>query len=107
MTTISFDQKYAVLHCVFQIVYSTYGNVDEERDEAIIDYSLTQLGFTSIYAWDRAATLYPQDCFQHISQLNEADKQQVRHFLQAIPSMSSQPEISTQCVEAIIILAKL
>ncbi len=107
MKSFNIDQKYAVLHCVFQIVYSSFGNVDEERDEAIIDYSLTELGFGSIYAWDRASSLHPHDCFHHIALLNDAHKQQVRHFLIAIPSLSSQPETSAQCVEAIFVLANL
>ena len=107
MKSISLEQKYAVLHCVFQVVYATFGNVDEERDEEIIDSALTALGFSSIYAWDKAAALNAHDCFLHVSQIDVEFKKSVHDFLNSLPAMSSQPQVCEQCVDAIVLLCNL
>ena len=58
---------------VYQVIASADGAVDEDRDADAISEALDFTGFSSIYSWDEALRLDPNDCMFHISMLAEAD----------------------------------
>lgn len=102
MKNIEMTQKLAVLHSVYQLIASADGSIDEDRDKAAIDLSLTELGLTSIYSWDSALQLNPHDCFFHISNLGDNDKQLFRALLLKIVDMGGSKKYRTTCAKHIM-----
>ena len=90
-------QKLAVLHCVYQLIASADGNIDEERDNNAIDLALSELGLTSVYLWDSALKLNPHDCFLHVSLLNDNNKNMCRALLLKIANMAGNTTSRITC----------
>jgi len=95
-------QKLAVLHCVYQLIASADGSIDEARDEAAIDLALTELGLNSVYSWDSALKLNPHDCFIHLAELKEADKQIFRALLFNVVELGGNRAFRVTCANHII-----
>ena len=43
MKTIEMIQKLSILHCLYQMIASADGVIDEERDQAAIEIALSEL----------------------------------------------------------------
>ncbi|MFT3753838.1 MAG: hypothetical protein QM800_13495 [Paludibacter sp.] len=97
MKDIEYIHKLSVLHCVYQLIASADGQIDEERDEAAIDLALSELGFNSVYMWDSALKLNPHDCFWHVSTLNDAEKQLVKNLFLKIVEMGGNTNLRRTC----------
>ena len=95
-------QKISVLHCVYQLIASADGSIDEERDEAAINLALSELGLTSIYSWDSAQQLNPHDCFLHVASLNHSDRQLFQTLLYSIANMGGNNAFRLTCAKHII-----
>ena len=102
MKDIEIFQKLAVLHCVYQLIASADGSIDEGRDEAAIELALTELGLNSVYSWDSALKLNPHDCFIHIAGLNETDKQAFRALLLNVAGLGGNTTFRITCANHII-----
>jgi len=105
MKDIEMIQKLAVLHCVYQMIASADGSVDEGRDQAAIDFALSELGLTSSYSWNSALQLNTNDCFIHVSNLNNENKQLCRNLLLEIANMGGNTFFRTTCAKHILQLA--
>lgn len=89
-------QKLSVLHCIYQMIASADGKIEEDRDHKAIELALSELGISS-YSWDSALQLNPHDCFIHINMLSDADKQMFRELLLRIAEMGGNVEFRTSC----------
>ena len=107
MKSIEMIQKLAILHCVYQLIASADGNIDEERDNTAIDLALSELGLTSVYSWDSALKLNPHDCFFHASTLNNDDKLSFRALLLKIASMGGNTTLRITCANHLIQLCSI
>lgn len=90
-------QKLSILHCVYQLIASADGSINEERDETAIALVLSELGFESIHAWDSALKLNPHDCFWHVSTLNENDKLLTKDILLKIVKLGGNTTLRETC----------
>ena len=106
MKDIEMIQKLAILHCVYQMIASADGSIDEDRDAAAIDFALSELGLTSVYSWDSALQLNTNDCFIHASNLNDKEKLLFRELLLKIANMNGNVFFRTTCANHILQLAK-
>lgn len=106
MKTIEMIQKLSILHCLYQMIASADGAIDEERDRAAIDIALSELELP-FYCWDRALRLNPHDCFIHVSSLNDDDKQQFKNLLLTIADMSGNTFFRISCANHICKLANV
>lgn len=97
MKDIEYIHKLSVLHCVYQLIASADGQIDEERDETAINLALSELGFNSVYMWDSALKLNPHDCFWHVSTLNDAEKQLVKNLFLKIVEMGGNTNLRRTC----------
>jgi len=100
MKDIEMIQKMSILHCVYQMIASADGNIDEERDEPTIDIALSELELP-FNCWDRALRLNPHDCFIHLSTLNDYDKQSFRALLLKIANMGGNTFFRVSCADHI------
>lgn len=99
-------QKLAILHMVYQVIASADGAVDEERDADAIGQALDFTGFSSIYSWDEALRLDPNDCMLHISMLAEADFAAFCNLLFSISRMGGNTEFRDTCTKHLIQMCK-
>lgn len=106
MKNITPIQKLSVLHCVYQMIASADGNIDEERDEAVISEALEALGLGSIHSWDAALQLYPYDCFVHVSELGAADRDLFCKLLTKLSSYSGNTSLRLVCAQHLINLTQ-
>lgn len=97
MINIEYIHKLAVLHCIYQLIASADGHIDENRDEAAIELALSELGFNSVYSWDSALKLNPHDCFWHVSTLNDNDKLLIKNLLLKIVEMGGNVNLRRTC----------
>jgi len=104
MKTIEMIQKLSILHCLYQMIASADGAIDEERDQAAIEIALSELDLP-FNCWDRALRLNPHDCFMHVSSLNDDDKQQFRNLLLKIADMGGNTFFRVSCANHIFQLA--
>jgi hypothetical protein len=102
MKNIEMFQKLSVLHCVYQMIASADGHIDEDRDVTAIELALSELGLNSVYSWDSALTLNPNDCFTHIAALNGDEKLLFRSLLLSIADMGGNTAFRTTCTKHII-----
>jgi len=107
MKNIEMIQKLSVLHCVYQLIASADGSVDEERDQPAIDLASSELGITSVYSWDSALQLSPYDCFIHVAGLNDADKQLFRNLLLRVTEMGGNTFLRTTCANHLFQLCQV
>ncbi len=94
-------QKYAVLHCAFQVIASADGSIDEERDYEAISFLLAELGFSSVYAWDSALKINPHDAFYHVSMLDNDDKIAFKNMMLKISAMAGNEKLRKTCAESV------
>jgi hypothetical protein len=104
MKTIEMIQKLSILHCLYQMIASADGAIDEQRDQAAIDIALSELELP-FNCWDRALGLNPHDCFIHLSSLNVEDKQLFRNLLLKIADMGGNTFFRVSCANHIFQLA--
>jgi len=100
-------QKLAVLHCVYQLIASADGNIDEERDNTAIDLALSELGLASYYSWDAALKLNPHDCFIHASTLNSNEKLLFKTLLLEIANMGGNTTFRITCANHLFQLCSI
>ena len=98
-------QKLSVLHCVYQTIASADGSIVEERDNVAIQFALDELGLSSHYYWNSGMQMHPNDCFIHVSNLNEEDKILFRNLLLKIAEMGGNKLFRLNCAKHIIQLA--
>lgn len=104
MKDIEMIQKLSVLHCLYQMIASADGAIDEERDQAAINVALSEVDLT-FNSWDRALRLNPHDCFIHLSSLNDDDKQLFTTLLLKIAEMGGNTFFRVSCANHILQLA--
>lgn len=107
MKDLEMIQKLSVLHCVYQMIASADGGIDEERDIAAINFALSELGLISVYLWDSALQLSPYDSFTHISTLTDDDKQVFKTLLLTITDMGGNTLFRINCAHHIFQLCKV
>lgn len=96
MKNIEKIQKLSVLHCVYQMIASADGSIEEERDEAAISLALSEVDLAA-YSWHSALQLNPHDCFIHLHSLNDCDKEKFRVLLMRIAQMGGHEEFRISC----------
>ena len=106
MKTIEMIQKLSILHCLYQMIASADGVIDEERDQAAIEIALSESDLP-INCWDRALRLNPHDCFIHVSTLNDDDNQQFKSLLLKIADMGGNNFFRVSCANHIFQLANI
>jgi hypothetical protein len=104
MKNIEMIQKLSVLHCLYQMIASADGTIDEERDQVAINVALSEVDLP-FNSWDRALRLNPHDCFIHLSSLNDDDKQLFRNLLLKIAEMGGNTFFRISCANHILQLA--
>ncbi len=97
-------KKLSVLHCLYQMIASADGTIDEERDQPAIEIALSELDLP-FNCWDSALRLNPHDCFIHLSSLNDNDKQLFRNLLLRIADMGGNTFFRISCANHIFQLA--
>ena len=97
MKDIELIQKLSVLHCVFQLIASADGRIDEERDADAIKLALAALGLQSVHYWDMALQQNPHDSFIHVSTLDENDKTMFKNMMLTIAEMGGNTEFRESC----------
>ena len=107
MKNIEQIQKLSILHCVYQLIASADGNIDEERDNNAIDLALCELGLSSVYSWDSALKLNPHDCFFHVSLLNDNNKKLFRALLLKIANMDGNTTFRITCANHLFQLCSI
>jgi hypothetical protein len=105
MKDLEMIQKTAILHCVYQMIASADGSIEEERDRTAIDFALSELGLTSAYSWDTALQQNPHDCFLHVAGLGVSDKQLFRSMMFDIANRGGNVFLRTNCAKHIFQLA--
>ncbi len=101
MQHLEIQHKYAILHCAFQVIASADGGIDEERDYEAISFLLTELGFSSVYAWDSALKINPHDAFYHVSMLDNDDKVAFKNMMLKISAMAGNEKLRKTCAESV------
>jgi hypothetical protein len=107
MKSIEVIQKLSVLHCIYQMIASTDGNIDEDRDYDAISYALSELGLPSVYSWDSALQLHPDDCFRHLSSLSDDKKESFKTLLHTIAHMGGNESVRIICADSIFQLCRI
>lgn len=107
MKNLPIHHKSAILHCAYQIIASADGGIDEERDGDAIDLLLTELGFSSVYAWDAAIRLNPHDSFFHVSTLNDNDKENFRQIMLRVAQMAGNNALRNVCAQSVFELCNV
>ncbi len=100
MKNIEMIQKLSVLHCIYQVIASADGKIDEERDHKALELALSELDISS-YSWSSALQLNPHDCFTHINMLSDVDKRKFRGLLLRIVEMGGNVELRTICANSL------
>jgi hypothetical protein len=95
-------QKLAILHMVYQVIASADGAIDETRDADAIELSLDATGFGSIYSWDEALRLDPNDCMFHISMLSAVDFEAFSNLLFSISQLGGNTQFRDTCTKHLI-----
>jgi hypothetical protein len=90
-------QKLSILHCVFQLIASADGQIDEERDTDAIKSALAELGLQSVHFWDMALQQNPHDSFIHVSTLSENNKTIFKNMMLSIAEMGGNTEFRKSC----------
>jgi len=106
MKNLELIQKLSILHCVYQVIASADGSVDEERDDAAIDYALEELSL-SPYSWSSALQLNPYDCFTHVAGLDSETQQQFKAMLLKIADMGGNKAFRVTCAKHLFEFCKL
>lgn len=101
MNELSLIQKLSVLHCVYQLIVSADGSIDEERDHEAVTLAVEQLGLTSS-AWSQAIRQNPHDCFFHVNTLSEEQKAGFKALLFEIVEMGGNREFRNTCAQHLI-----
>lgn len=106
MKDIEMIQKLSILHCLYQMIASADGSIDEERDQPAIEIALSELELP-LNCWDRALRLNPHDCFIHLSSLNDDDKKLFKTLLLKIADMGGNTFFRVSCGQHIFQLANI
>jgi len=102
MKNLEMIHKLSVLHCVYQLIASADGSIDDERDKAAIDLTLSELGLTASYTWESSLQLNPHDCFFHVSGFSKQDKQLLHSLLFKIAEMGGSYKYRMTCAKHIL-----
>lgn len=100
-------QKLAILHCVYQLIASADGSIEDERDLPAIDFALSELGVTSAYSWNSALQLNPYDCFTHVAGLNDDNKQLFWELLFVVTTMGGNETLRITCAKHLLQLCNV
>lgn len=106
MKNLEMIQKISILHCVYQMIASADGSIEEERDRPSIDFALSELGLTSAYLWDSAVQQNPHDCFFHVAGLSGSDKQLFKSLMLETANRGGDVFLRISCANYIFQLAK-
>lgn len=98
-------QKISILHCVYQMIASADGSIDEQRDRTAINFALSELGLTSGYLWDSALQQNPHDSFFHVAGLSDNDKLLFRSMMLDVANRGGDVFLRTSCAHHIFQLA--
>lgn len=101
MKNIEMIQKISVLHCVYQMIASADGSIEDERDHPAIDFALSRLGLDSDYYWDSALQQNPHDCFSHVAGLSDDNKHLFKSLLLEIANMGGNAFLRNSCANHI------
>lgn len=107
MKDIELINKLSVLHCVFQLIASADGLIDEDRDVSAIKLALAEVGLQSVHYWDMALHQNPHDSFIHVSMLSESDKTLFKSLMLSITDMGGNTEFRKICAEHLFQLCHL
>ncbi len=105
--TLEHTIKLAFLHCVFQLIASAEGNIDEDRDHEDISLALKTVGNLSIYNWDAALRLNPHDCFYHIGNLTNELKSEFKQIIYEIAQHGTKPNLRKICADSLFELCSI
>ena len=94
-------QQQSVLQCVYQIIASADGELNEQRDMKAIDLVMTQLGLETDEIWEKALSLNCYDAFTHLSQIPTDDKKALKTTLLQIAEMGGDTLTRKTCAEHI------
>jgi len=100
-------KKLAILHCVYQMIASADGSINEERDIPAITFALTELGLTNAYSWDSALQMNPHDCFLHVAGISDNDKQLFKTLLYTIAEMGGNTFFRVSCANHLLKLCMI
>lgn len=95
-------QKMAILHCVYQMIASADGSIDEERDKTAIETALTELDLPNVGYWDRALQLNPHDSFFHVSTIQAEDKALFKQLILELTTKGGNEFLRTSCANHIL-----
>lgn len=100
-TDCEYHEKLALLHCVYQLIASAEGNIDEERDFESISLALKSTGNLSIHNWDKAMSLHPHDCFKIIEQTSPEAKAEFRGIMGKLVNLGTNTRLREICAESL------
>lgn len=106
-STLDHPLKLSFLHCVFQLIASAEGNIDEERDHEDIAFALKTTGNLSIHNWDAALRLNPHDCFYHIGTLSDELKIEFKQIIYQIAKNGTKPNLRKICADSLFELCAI
>jgi hypothetical protein len=101
MNELELIQKQSVLQCVYQIIASADGELNEKRDLKAIDYAMEQIGIDDDAIWSKALSLNCYDAFTHLSQIPAEDKKSLKTTLLKIANMGGDTLTRRTCAEHI------
>ena len=101
MNNLDLLQKQAVLQCVYQVIASADGDIEENRDFEAIEYVMNLLEVESINVWEKALSLNCYDAFTHLSQIPTEDKKALKTTLLKIAEMGGDTLTRRTCAEHI------
>ena len=105
MEHIEDKQKLAILQCIYQMIASSDGSVEPDRDNSAIDYALDTLGLRGLIgtiSWNKAILINPYECFKLVSELNPLDQFEFRNLLYKIADMGGNTQFRKNCAQQIL-----
>lgn len=91
-------EKLSVLHCVYQLIASADGGIDEERDHEAVTLAIDAVALTSS-SWSQALRINPHDAFYHLSSIRDDQKSDFRELLLRITEMGGHREFRITCAK--------
>lgn len=99
-------QKLAVLHCVYQLIASADGGIDEERDHEAVTLAIDAVALTS-FGWNQALRQNAHDCFFHVQTLTDQQKEKFKTLLLKVVEMGGHRAFRMTCAEHIFQLCSV
>lgn len=99
-------QKLALLHCIYQLIASADGGIDEERDHEAVTLAIQAVELTSS-SWNQALRINPHDAFYHLGGLSDEQKSGVRALLLRVAEMGGHREFRITCAHHLFELCRV